>query len=149
MKTIAIFFILAAMLLITGCNPEAETNNDMVLADSLLKVNESAYNSGDAQIIANLFADDALIIVNGKSTWSKDSIYLVAKSLASVIRNFRAYLGPVSVSKDIIQMQKYFTADITGGEAVVKGKGLAIIIWEKQADNSWKVVLEVEDYSIK
>jgi uncharacterized protein (TIGR02246 family) len=149
MKTITLFFIFVAVLLIAGCAPKAETNKDMALADSLLTVNINAYNSGDAQKIADLFADDALMIVNGKSTWTRDSIYAVAKPMAPVIKNFKAYLGPTSVSKDFIQMQKYFTADIVAGDATLKGKGLATLIWKKQADNSWKIVLEFENYDIK
>jgi ketosteroid isomerase-like protein len=46
-------------------------------------------------------------------------------------------------------MQKYFTADIVAGDATLKGKGLATLIWKKQADNSWKIVLEFENYDIK
>lgn len=149
MKTITLFFIFVAVLLIAGCAPKAETNKDMALADSLLTVNINAYNSGDAQKIADLFADDALMIINGKSTWTRDSIYAVAKPMAPVIKNFKAYLGPTSVSKDFIQMQKYFTADIVAGDATLKGKGLATLIWKKQADNSWKIVLEFENYDIK
>jgi uncharacterized protein (TIGR02246 family) len=149
MKTITLFFIFVAVLLIAGCAPKAETNKDMALADSLLTVNINAYNSGDAQKIADLFADDALMIVNGKSTWTRDSIYAVAKPMAPVIKNFKAYLGPTSVSKDFIQMQKYFTADIVAGDATLKGKGLATLIWKKQADNFWKIVLEFENYDIK
>lgn len=137
-------------MLIAGCNSKAETNKDLALADSLLKLHVNAWNSGDAQKIADMFTDDALTIgPAGKKTWSKDSIYMGAKSMAPIIKNFKAYLGPTTVKDDLIQMQKYFTADIVMGDATLKGQGLAFLIWKKQADKSWKVVLEVENYDIK
>lgn len=143
-------FFIAAMLLIAGCNPKAETNKDLALADSLLKLHFNAWNSGDAQKIADMFTDDALTIgPAGKKTWSKDSIYMGAKSMAPIIKNFKAYLGPTSVSEDLIQMQKYFTAEIVTGGSTLKGKGLATLNWKKQADNSRKIVLEMGDYDIK
>jgi len=121
-------------------------NKDQVLADSLLKMNENAYNSGDANVIANLFTDDALSIgPAGKRTWGKDSIYASFKTMAPVLKNFKAYLGPTSVTENRIQMQKYFTADIVMENVSLKGKGTAYKVWEKQADNSWKEVLEVAD----
>jgi len=150
MKTISILLLFAFMLVFVSCAPKTTVNKDQALADSLLKVNINAYNSGDAQVIANMFADDALLIgPAGKRTWSKDSIYVNTKSITPVIKNFQAFLGPTTVTENLIQMQKYFTADIIAGDATLKGKGIAFITWEKQADKSWKIVLEVEDYDIK
>jgi len=149
MKQIALLFFVAAMVTIAGCNPKADTGKDMALADSLLKVNVNAYNSGDVQKIVNLFADDALMIVNGKNTWGRDSITAFLKPIAPIIKNFKAYLGPYTVKENLIQLQKYFTADIVAGDKTLKGKGLAILVYEKQADNSWKIVLEYENYDIR
>lgn len=149
MKTKTYFLLFLSMLVIVSCAPKTTVNKDQALVDSLLTVNINAYNSGNAQKITDLFTDDALMIVNGKNTWGKDSIYVVAKSIAPAIKNFKAYLGPTTVKDDLIQMQKYFTADIVMGDATLKGQGLAFLIWKKQADKSWKVVLEVENYDIK
>ena len=148
MRTIGRFSIFTAMLVIAACNPKVETNKDQALVDSLLLVNENAWNSGDAQKIANMFTEDALMIVNGVSTWTRDSIYVFANSLTPVLKNFKAYLGPTSVSKDMVQMQKYFTGDIVMESSTLKGKGIAFLIWEKQADKSWKIIMELEDYSL-
>lgn len=149
MKTKTYFLLFVSMLVIVSCAPKTTVNKDQALVDSLLTVNIDAWNSGNAQKIIDLFTDDALMIANGKNTWGKDSIYVGAKSMAPIIKNFKAYLGPTSVSEDLIQMQKYFTADIVMGDATLKGQGLAFLIWKKQADKSWKVVLEVENYDIK
>jgi uncharacterized protein (TIGR02246 family) len=150
MKTKTFLLLLATTIIIVSCTPKTIVNKDMALADSLLKINESAYNSGDAKVIANLFTDDALSIgPAGKRTWGKDSIYAAFKTMAPVLKNFKAYLGPTTVTENRIQMQKYFTAEIVMGNTTLKGKGNAYIVWEKQADNSWKEVLEVADYDMK
>ena len=152
MKSISLFLFFAALIFAASCNDckkECICQN-MTLADSLLKVNEDAYNSGDPQIIANMYTDDALTIgPAGKRTWSKDSIFVSAKSMTPILKNFKAYLGPTTVTKDMVFMQKYFTGDIVPGGSTLKGKGTAILIWKKQADNSWKIVMEVSDYDFK
>jgi uncharacterized protein (TIGR02246 family) len=150
MKTKTFLLLFATTIIIFSCAPKTTINKDMALADSLLKINESAYNSGDAKVVANLFTDDALVIgPMGKRTWGKDSIYASFKTMAPAIKNFKAYLGPATVTENRIQMQKYFTADIVIGNATLKGKGTAYIVWEKQADKTWKEVFEIEDYDIK
>lgn len=148
MKTFALIF-LGIAIIIAACNPKPVTDKGMALADSLIKVNENAYNSGDAQQIINLFADNALMIVNGKATCTKDSILVLVKSIAPVLKNFRAYRGPTTVTNDIIQIQKYFTGDIVAGNNIMKGAGVATLVYKKQADNSWKIVMELEHYDIK
>jgi ketosteroid isomerase-like protein len=149
MKTIGFFFIIAAMLLIAGCNPKAETGKDLALADSLLKAADDAYNTKDAQIIANLYADDALIIALGKNYWSKDSIYVLFKTMAPMIKSYKSYLGPTTVSTDIVQMQKYYTVELVMGETKLKAKGVGFQIWKKLPDNSWKIVMFVESADMK
>lgn len=150
MKKKSVLLLIALMLLLFSCAPKAVVDKNQALADSLLRINESAYNSGDANVIANLFTDDALSIgPAGKRTWGRDSIYASMKTMAPVLKNFKAYLGPFTVTETRIQMQKYFTADIVMGNVTLKGKGTAYIVWEKQADNSWKEVLEVADYDMK
>jgi uncharacterized protein (TIGR02246 family) len=149
MKTKSILLLVALMPLLFYCVPKTTVDKNQALADSLLQVNINAYNSGDAQIIANLFTDDALLIgPAGKRTWSKDSIYAASKAVVPIIKSFKAWLGPVTVTENLIQMQKYFTVDGAAGDTKLKAKGVAIIIWEKQADKSWKIALEIEDYDM-
>ena len=137
------------MLIISSCVPKTTVNKDQALADSLLKVNENAFNSGDAKLIANMYTEDALIIGNGKNTWTRDSIYSTTKPLAPYIKNFKAHMGPITVTKDMIYMQKYYTCDWIAGATPLKVKGTATLIWEKQADKSWKIVLEISNDAVK
>lgn len=148
MKTAALVSF-AAAIFIAACTPKPVTDKGIALADSLIKVNENAYNSGDAQQMASLFADNALIIVNGKATWTKDSILVFVKGIAPVLKNFKAYRGPTTVTDDLIQVQKYFTGDIVMGNNTMKGAGVATLVYKKQPDNTWKIVMELEHYDVK
>jgi uncharacterized protein (TIGR02246 family) len=152
MKTIGVFFILFAMLLIAGCNPKVAVKNDLALADSLLKAADNVFNTKDAQQMANLYAEDALFIANGKNIWSRDSIYALFKSMAPLLKGdsaFKSYMGPTTVSTDVIQMQKYYTAELVMGNTNLKAKGVGFLTWGKQSDNSWKIIMFVEFADMK
>jgi ketosteroid isomerase-like protein len=148
MKTGIILF-LTSLLIIFSCAPKTTFNNHQELADSLLKANENAFNSGDAKLIANMYSEDALVIGNGKSTWTKDSIYESTKPIAPFIKNFKGHMGPISVTTDMIFMQKYYTCDWIAGGTPLKVKGTATLIWVKQTDKSWKIVLEISNDALK
>jgi len=151
MKTKTVLMLIASIMMFVSCSPETiiTVNKDQALFDSLLKVSTDAYNSGNPQNFVDFFTDDALRMINGKSFWGKDSILTFAKSMAPFVKNLKAYLGPTTLNQDLIQMQKYFTADIIKGNLILSGQGLATFVWKKQVDNSWKIILEIENYSVK
>ena len=149
MKTIGVCFVIFAMLLIAGCNPKTEVSNDLTVADSLLKAADDAYNTKDAQIMANLYADDALIITPDKNYWSKDSIYVLFKMMAPMLTSYKSFLGPAIVSEDMVQMQKYYIAELVMGEAKIIAKGVGFQVWKKHPDNTWKIVMFSESIAMK
>jgi ketosteroid isomerase-like protein len=151
MKTKKILLFIAVMVYIISCTPKNTTtvDKDKALADSLLQINVDAYNSGDAQKIADMFTDDCLNLTGNDGIWGKDTVLASAKSIVAYIKGFKAYLGTYSVTKDMVIMEKYFTVDIAMGEKTTTGRGLATLIWIKQPDSSWKIALEEGGYSIK
>jgi len=151
MKTKILFLFFAVMMVVVSCSPKTTTtaSRDKALVDSLLKINEDAYNSGDAQKIADMFTDDCLLINGSIHTWSKDSVLVFAKSLVPSLKNFKARLGLFSVSEEMVYQEKYYTGDWVVGDVTLKGKGVSILVWIKQPDNSWKIALEKSDYSFK
>lgn len=46
-------------------------------------------------------------------------------------------------------MQKFFTLDVVMENTTTPCAGIGFLIWKKQPDNSWKIVKEIEDYSVK
>ena len=150
MKTKTFLFLLTLAMVLFSCTPKPTVNKDQALADSLLiKVDVVAWNSGNGQTIADLFTDDCLVINNGQFVWTKDSLLAFTKSVAPVIKNFQAVLGPTTVSGDHVYMQKYWTFDHVEPGISLLVRGISTIIWIKQPDNSWKIVLEKNDYSSK
>jgi len=148
MKT-GVILLLTSMLITVSCDPKTTVNKDQTLADSLLKANEKAFNSGDAKLIADMYSEDALVIGNGKSTWTRDSIYAATKPIAPFIKNFKGHMGPISVTTEMIFMQKYYTCDWMASGTQLKVKGTATLIWVKQNDKSWKIVLEISNDALK
>jgi len=154
MKTKTFLFIFAVAMAFLSCTPKATTvNKDQALADSLLhKVNEVAWNSGDAQKIADMFTDDCLLLDNFHHTqgiWTKDSLLAFAQEVAPLMKNFKAVLGPTTVSDTCVYMHKYWTFDYVVNGNPIFTRGVSTVIWVKQPDNSWKIALEKNAYSFK
>jgi ketosteroid isomerase-like protein len=123
--------------------------NDQALAESLLKINVAAYNSGSVQQIADMYTDDCLNIMNGKEMWNKKAVIEWLNPMVPAVSNFKAVLGPTTVSSGIVHMEKYWTLEFNTGKGIVPARGLSTLIWIKQPDETWKIVLEKTDFSIK
>ncbi len=154
MKTKTFLFLPALAMVLFSCStPQVTVNKDQALADSLLiKVDVVAWNSGDAQTIADLFTDDCLLLDNfehPQGIWTKDSLLVFLKVNAPFIKNFQAVLGPTTVSGDHVYMQKYWTFNHVEPDKHLLVRGISTIIWVKQPDNSWKIALEQNAYSFK
>lgn len=147
MRTTGIFTLLVVMALIGGCNPKPVTNPNLSLADSLLKLSDAAYNSLDAQKIADLYTDDGVMIIGNKTIWSKDSVYAFFKSSMPTLvlkKEYKSELGPTTITENKVQMQRYFTTELGMGDVTIKAKGLVFLVWEKQSDNLWKIAYFLE-----
>jgi ketosteroid isomerase-like protein len=147
MKTFGFLFLITALVLIAGCNPKTETTQNLSLADSLLKLSDDTYNSGDVQKMADLYANDGVMILGNKTIWSKDSIYAFFKSTAPLFvmkKEYKSNLGPTTISSDKIQMQRYVNTEVEMGGIAMNVKSLIFLVWEKQADNSWKIAFFLE-----
>lgn len=149
MKSKSLFLLIALIQAFIACTNTPDIDSGKILADSLLKINVDAYNSGDPQKIADMCTDDFLGISNGKAVWSKDSVLADAKEIVPFIKNFSAILGPTIVSSSHVYMEKYWTVDYVVQGNVMKTRGLSTLVWIKQPDRSWKIVLEKTDMSIK
>jgi len=149
MKKSSAFLFLLLSAITLSCTQKIANNNDRALADSLLKINVAAFNSGSGQKIADMYTDDCLNLSNGQGIWSKDSILAWANATVPAIRNFNAVLGPTTVTSDLVFMQKYWTLDYLAGSNTLPAKGLSILIWTKQQDGGWKITMEKSEYSFK
>ena len=143
MKAQGIILSFFLMIIVSSCGSKTATvDKDKALADSLLRINEAAYNSGDANKVVDLFTNDCLLIDGTKAVWGKDSLMAVLKTVMPQIKKFTAWLGFYSVTPTMVQMEKYWIVD---GVNNLKAAGISILVWVKQPDNQWKTVLEKTD----
>jgi ketosteroid isomerase-like protein len=149
MKTLSVLFAVFTLFLIAACNPKPVSSNELKVADSLLKASDEVYNTKDPQKIADLYSDDALIITPDKNYWTKDSIFVLFKMMAPMVTSYKSYLGPATISEDIVQFQKYYTIEFTMGQTNGTAKGVGFQIWKKQPDKTWKIVMFSESIAIK
>jgi len=150
MKTKLIIPALLVFLAFSACTPKPETNENQTsenqaLVDSLNTQATEAYNSGDVQKVLNLYSDDAVFISQDLRIGGKDSLAVVFEITVPYISNFNMDKGIISVTDDLIYYQGMFTFD-WNKDYSAKAKGFMTTVSKKQADNSWKVILAIEDH---
>ena len=136
-------------MLVCSCGPQAMVSKDQKLIDSLLNVNVIAWNSSDAQLIADMYTDDCLYLEGVKATWSKDSLLAFVKTVVPVLKNFKAVLGPTQVSGNYVYMEKFWTFDYVTENYTTLVKGFSTLVWIRGNDGSWKITLEKNRYGTK
>ncbi len=151
MKTKLIIPALLVFLAFSACTPKPETNENQtcenqVLADSLNIQATDAYNSGDVQKVLNLYADDAVFISQDLRIGGKDSLAVVLETMVPYMSNFNPDKGITTVTDNLIYYQGLFTFDWSKDNYSAMGKGLMTTVYEKQADNSWKITLAIENH---
>lgn len=151
MKTKLIIPALLVFLAFSACTPKTETNENQtcknqVLADSLNTQAVEAYNSGDVQKVLNLYADDAVFISQDLRIGGKDSLAVVLETVVPYMSNFNPDKGITSVTDDLMYYQGLFTFDWNKDNYSAMGKGFMTTVYKKQADNSWKITLAIENH---
>lgn len=151
MKTKLIIPALLVFLAFSACTPKPETNENQTnenqaLADSLNTLAIEAYNSGDVQKVLNLYADDAVLMSNESKYGSQDSIALALENMVPYMSNFNPEKGITTITDNLIYYQGLFTFDWNKDNYSAMGKGFMTTVYKKQADNSWKITLAIENH---
>jgi ketosteroid isomerase-like protein len=146
MKTRNIILLFTAMLFITACTQKPDTSKNQALVDSLNAVATTAWGSGVIDKVINIYADDAVVISGQIKMAGKDSIANVWKYVAPYAKNFKTYESVFSVSDDMVFIEGLFTFDWNKDNYSALAKGVAIVVWKKQADNTWKITYHEEDH---
>jgi uncharacterized protein (TIGR02246 family) len=146
MKTKNLLIVLASMLFIIACTQKPVENKDKELVESLKAIAVAGWGSGDITKLMNLYTDDAVVISGKIKMNGKDSISSGWSQVIQYAKNFNAYQCVYSVSEDMVYVQGYYIFDWTGGASPVLAKGTYILVWKKQADNSWKITFHQEDH---
>lgn len=104
--------------------------------------------SGDMQKVANYWADDAVVIMAGQPPYEgKEQIAKMLEE-TSKIPGFKISWEPRSVKVSdngdmayLVEDMEMSFADSTG--QTVTQRNRAVTIWRKQADGSWKNVVDI------
>jgi ketosteroid isomerase-like protein len=134
------------LLLIAACAQKKVQDPNKRLADSLTSITDSVLNSCDFNKVAGIYAADALLISCGKKYSGKDSIISILKNSVSFIKNLKTYPCVYSASDKLVFIQSYFTFNWNKDNHSTPNKGTTLSIWQKQADNTWKITFFQEDH---
>ena len=146
MKTRNIILLFTAILFITACTQKPSTDKDKALVDSLTTVAATAWGSGEIDKVMSIYADDAIVISGQIKMSGKDSITNGWKYVVQYAKNFKTYQYVSSVSEEMVFMEGLYTFDWNQGNYSALAKGVAILVWKKQADNTWKITYHEENH---
>jgi ketosteroid isomerase-like protein len=147
MKTRTIIFTLVFLGGIIGACTRPALNTDdeaLVLStDSLVNLWNQAWDSGNVDEISALFADDALALSDSTAIFGKDSITAQwIKPNAYFIKNLKVEKLIDKVTPEMAFYSGFYDLDVMDSDSLIsKESGNVTYIWQKQADNSWKLEL--------
>jgi len=146
MKKRNIILLFTAMIFIAACTQKPGADKDKALVDSLNTVAVTAWGSGEIDKVMSIYADDAVVISGQMKIGGKDSIANAWKYVVPYAKNFKTYQYVASVSEDMVYVEGLFTFDWNQGNYSALAKGVQIIVWKKQADNTWKITYSEENH---
>jgi len=146
MKTKNLILLFFAMFFIIACTQKPSDNNNKALVDSLSAAANTAWSSGEIDKVMSIYANDAVVISGQIKMGGKDSISNGWKNVVHYATNFKTYNTVSSVTDDMVFIEGLYTFDWTQGNYSALAKGVAIVVWQKQSDNSWKITYHQEDH---
>jgi len=138
------FLLLGLLLSVMSCAPKTVVVNNNALIDSLLAEFAAAWNSGNPETAANFYAEDAIIIFQDNTYSGRDSILAFCKNVAPFMKNVKINRGTYAVADDIITGVGMYSLEWVGEDQIpypIRGSGT--LHWQKSADNTWKLIMQV------
>jgi uncharacterized protein (TIGR02246 family) len=117
--------------------------------ERMMKSLEAAFTAGDAQAVAALFADDAVLMASG--TPDETGIEEIRKSYVELFANYTIQLRAVPVETktfgDYGFSRGTYTATMTpkAGGAPIVGDGRFLAVMQRQPDGTWKSLREMSN----
>jgi uncharacterized protein (TIGR02246 family) len=112
---------------------------------------QAAYNAGDAAAVAALYADDGVTqpdhapAVSGKANIEK----AMQEAFSQAAMNIAITPTDTEVNGDVAHEHGTFTTTVTpkAGGAPMTSEGKYLVIIERQADGTWKIVHDIDNSS--
>jgi ketosteroid isomerase-like protein len=146
MKTRSIILLFTALLFVSACKQMPADDKGKALVDSLNVVASTVWGSGALDKVMNLYADEAVMISGKYKMAGKDSIAVGWGAVVPYAKNFKMHECVFSVSDNMVFIEGLFTFDWNKDNYSSLAKGVSIVVWEKQADSSWKITYQEENH---
>lgn len=144
-RSLVCLFILAIAV---SCEQKTATVNQDALIDSLLTEFSDAWNSGDAEKIADYYSGDAIFITYADTRSGRDSILTLCKAVAGNIKNMKASGGTFSIEEDLITGTFLYTFDWVGEDQKLHAnRGSSTVYWKKDEANHWRPNLHLYNHA--
>lgn len=143
MKNIFTLTFAIFLMAFTACSTAPKEETRLTSSDSLMMQWNNAWNASDADQIASLFSNSAILISGGGVINGIDSIKvkMIQRSVLG-LKNLKTEEISESVSVDFVSQTGSYTHDwIKADSTITKESGLYTFIWQKQPDKTWKLVL--------
>ena len=141
LKTAAV--IAAGVIALAGCQPKVDSAAETSAIQEINKAWGANYNAGDADGIANLYAEDAVVMPPGATALNgRDAIRefiandIAATKAAGLTMNI-AEAGSVGFSGDIAYQNGTFTVTDASGATIDAGKYLSVF---QKKDGEWHLI---------
>ncbi len=119
MKKTWSFLLFGLLITVMSCTPKTAVVSNDALIDSLLASCSTVWSSGNAETIADYYADDAIIIFEDETYSGRDSILSFCKQVAPNVKNLKAVRGTYAFVGDLITGTGMYTFDWVGADQKV------------------------------
>ena len=137
--SLIVFFILA---LFSACRQTPETSTRLQSTDSLAQLWIDAWNARDMEAITTCFSPDALLITDTVYKGLEDIKAGFITPAVPVFRNLTCTKLGEQISDDLAWQSGRYTHEwIKKDSTIEKASGYYSMVWNKQADKSWSLVV--------
>jgi uncharacterized protein (TIGR02246 family) len=156
--------VVAAVILLTACAPQgADTSSDSAAAATVdpaavrtaIEAANSrfveAFNRGDIEATLANYAPDALVMVPNQPAWNgHDGIRAGGKAMFAALTPSGAVLhtDDVRLAGDLAIETGRYEMTLTPkapGAKPIQDKGKFLVVWQRQADGSWKIIRDINN----
>lgn len=147
MKTFNLFILLTLLLGLLSCKPQLTTNQDKLMADSLMTIMADAWNSKDTLKLQDLYTKD-VVFISGTTTFAPRDTLLNAMKRIMIpnLSNFKWYPASSSLTDDLLYAEQYYSFNWNTPNYKALAKGTMIVVWQKQPDKMWKIIFTREQH---
>lgn len=147
MKWCVLVFALAATVVLGGCASQPTQADDEQTIHALIRDWSAASGAKDAKKFASFYAEDASLMLAGAPDMR--GLDAVREGITGMMQDpnfnlsFVADEVVVSKSGDLAYETGSYSLAMSGPNGdPIKEKGHYVVVWEKQKDGAWKVVID-------